>query len=136
MENKPTIVVVEDEVNIRDLIETVLTENGYVSVGFETAEQALKKIPSIKPALIFLDIQLPGMNGLECCKKIRSDPQIKEIPIIFLTVQTSEAYKVTGLESGADDFITKPFSHGELLARAKAVLRRSHRPKTTLKGSI
>jgi len=125
MGTKQTIVVVEDEVNIRDLIETILTDHGYVTVGFESAEAALKKIPSIKPNLILLDIQLTGMNGLECCKRIRMDPQMKDIPIIFLTVQTSDAYKITGLESGADDFITKPFSHGELLARVKAVLRRA-----------
>lgn len=135
-QHKQTILVIEDEVHIRDLVETILTDNGFVTTGCDSAEKALKKIPSIKPDLILLDIQLTGMNGLECCKRIRLDPQMKDIPIIFLTVQSSDAYKITGLESGGDDFITKPFSHGELLARVKAVLRRVHRPKVSLNKNI
>src|SRR3989338_2261078 len=135
-QHKQTILVIEDEVHIRDLVETILTDNGFVTTGCDSAEKALKKIPSIKPDLILLDIQLTGMNGLECCKQIRLDPQMRDIPIIFLTVQSSDAYKITGLESGGDDFITKPFSHGELLARVRAVLRRVHRPKVSLNKNI
>lgn len=132
MEQKHTILIIEDEYNIRHLLELLLTENGFIATGFESAESALKKILSLKPALILLDIQLPGMNGFECCKSIRSDLQTKDIPIIFLSAHSSDAYKIAGLESGADDFIMKPFSNGELLARIKAVLRRVQktRPST------
>jgi DNA-binding response OmpR family regulator len=123
--NQPTVLVIEDDADLRHLIETILSQNGFVTVGYDSAESALKRIPSLKPAIILLDIQLPGLNGLECCKQIRSMPETLKTPIIFLSVHASDAYKITGLESGADDFIAKPFSHGELLARIRAILRRT-----------
>jgi DNA-binding response OmpR family regulator len=125
MEEKPIVLIIEDELNIRDLIETVLSKNGFVTVGVDTAEGGLKKISSLKPSLIILDIQLPHMNGLEFCRKIRQDPHTRNIPIIVVSVQSSDINKIIGLESGADDFIAKPFNHNELLARVKAVLRRT-----------
>lgn len=127
---KQTVLVIEDDYNIRHLLETILSENGYVASGCETAEQALKKIPSLKPSLLLLDIQLPGINGLDLCKKIRSTPGIADVPIILVSVNATDVYKITGLEAGADDFISKPFSHGELLSRVKAVLRRTYKTKS------
>ena len=125
MEEKKTILIIEDELNIRDLIETFLSKNGFVTVGVESAELGLKKIPTLKPALILLDIQLPNMDGLEACRKIRQDPRARNIPIILVSVQSSDIHKIIGLESGADDFVSKPFNPAELLARVNAVLRRS-----------
>lgn len=122
---KKVILIIEDELNIRDLIETFLSKNGYVTVGVESAEQGLKKIPILRPALILLDIQLPNMDGLEAIRKIREDPIGSKIPIILVSVQSSDIHKIIGLESGADDFVSKPFNPAELLARINAVLRRT-----------
>jgi DNA-binding response OmpR family regulator len=124
MEEKKTVLIIEDELNIRDLIETFLSKNGFVTVGVESAELGLKKIPVLKPSLILLDIQLPNMDGLEACRRIRQDPRAKNIPIILVSVQSSDIHKIIGLESGADDFVAKPFNPAELLARVNAVLRR------------
>ena len=136
MEEKQTILIIEDELNIRDLIETVLSKNGFVTVGVESAEIGLKKIPSLKPSMIIMDIQLPHMDGLECCRKVRQDPHTKNIPIIFVSVQSSDINKIIGLESGADDFIAKPFNHNELLARVKAVLRRTQTARSPAKNLV
>lgn len=125
MEEKTTILIIEDELNIRDLMETYLSKNGYVTVGVESAELGIKKIPVLKPALILLDIQLPNMDGLEAIRKIREDPRGAKIPIILVSVQSSDIHKIIGLESGADDFVSKPFNPAELLARVNAVLRRA-----------
>src|SRR3989338_5395625 len=125
MEDKKTILIIEDELNIRDLIETFLSKNGFVTVGVESAELGLKKIPTLKPSLILLDIQLPNMDGLEACRRIRQDPRAKSIPIILVSVQSSDIHRIIGLESGADDFVAKPFNPAELLARVNAVLRRT-----------
>jgi two-component system, OmpR family, alkaline phosphatase synthesis response regulator PhoP len=135
-EKKQTILIIEDDYEIRRLLETVLSKNGFIVSSYETGENALKRIPAIKPSLIILDIQLPKMNGLEFCKKIRSEPATKEIPIIILSAFSSETYKITGLETGADDFITKPFSVGELLARIKAILRRTHKDMARTKQVV
>lgn len=124
MEEKKTILIIEDELNIRDLMETYLSKNGYVTVGVESAELGIKKIPVLKPSLILLDIQLPNMDGLEAVRKIREDPRGAKIPIILVSVQSSDIHKIIGLESGADDFVSKPFNPAELLARVNAVLRR------------
>lgn len=121
---KTTILVVEDHREVRNLIEHILTESGFVTIGVDSAENCLKRISLLKPSLILMDIELPKMTGFECCKRIRSDSQTKKIPIIFLSSHSSSDYKITGLELGGDDFLTKPFSSGELLARVKAVLRR------------
>ncbi|OGR82902.1 MAG: hypothetical protein A2901_08825 [Elusimicrobia bacterium RIFCSPLOWO2_01_FULL_54_10] len=135
MEEKKTILIIEDELNIRDLIETFLSKNGFVTVGVESAEQGIKKIPTLKPSLILLDIQLPNMDGLEACRRIREDPRAKNIPIILVSVQSSDIHKIIGLESGADDFVAKPFNPAELLARVNAVLRRS-KPAGKKPGAI
>ncbi len=136
MDSKASIFIIEDDYHIRHLLETILEKNGFVVSGTSNAENALKKIINAHPSLIILDIQLPGMNGLEFCKKIRNDPHTGDIPLIFLSSHSSDFYKITGLESGADDFVTKPFNEGELLSRIKAVLRRTHKLPSGGKNAI
>ena len=139
MTAKKTVLVVDDDASIRHLLETVLVNNGYVVSSAESAEIALKRILTIKPDLILLDLQLTDLNGLECCKRIRSGSVGNDTPIILVSSHNSEVYRITALESGADDFIGKPFSPGELLARVKAVLRRvkretAHHPVAIVNG--
>lgn len=136
MKEKRTVLIIEDELNIRDLIETLLSKNGFVTVGVATAEIGLKRISTLKPSLILLDIQLPHMDGLECVKRIREHTLGKNIPIILVSVQSSDIHKIIGLESGADDFIAKPFNPGELLARVNAVLRRANRVNPEIEDHI
>jgi two-component system, OmpR family, alkaline phosphatase synthesis response regulator PhoP len=118
------IMVVDDDKDIRKLVESILTKEGFVTVGAENAADAQKKIQGSRPDLVILDLQLPDKDGFEVCKAIRSDPATKYVPVVFLTVQALDSYKIAGLEMGADDYITKPFNQTELLARVKAVLRR------------
>lgn len=135
-DSKQTIFIIEDDYHVRHLLETILGKNGYVASSTGSAENAIKKISAVKPSLIVLDIQLPGMNGLEFCKKIRNDSHTQGIPLIFLSSHSSDFYKITGLESGADDFVTKPFNEGELLSRIKAVLRRTQKNDSAIKNVI
>ncbi len=121
---KKRILVVDDDKDIRKLVENILTKEGFATIGAESATDALKKIQSAKPNLIILDLQLPDKDGFEVCRALRSDPATKFIPVIILTVQTLDSYKIAGLEIGADDYITKPFNQTELVARVKAILRR------------
>ncbi len=121
---KKRIMVVDDDKDIRRLVENILTKEGFVTVGAESAGDALKKIQNSKPDLIILDLQLPDKDGFDVCKILRADPATRYIPVVFLTVQNVDSYKIVGLEIGADDYITKPFNQTELLARVKAVLRR------------
>ena len=136
MEKKQTILIIEDEPNILHLMETVLSKNGYVTVGAGSAEAGLKRLPSVNPSLILIDIQLPEMDGLECCRVIRENPHTKNIPLILVSVQASDINKVIGLESGADDFIAKPFNPNELIARVKAVLRRAEHTQAPSKNRV
>ncbi|HNC73755.1 MAG TPA: response regulator transcription factor, partial [Elusimicrobiota bacterium] len=116
--------VVDDDKDIRRLVENILSKEGFVTVGAENAADALKKIQNSKPDLIILDLQLPDKDGFEVCKQLRADPATRYVPVVFLTVQNVDSYKIAGLEIGADDYITKPFNQTELVARVKAVLRR------------
>lgn len=118
------IYAVEDEINIRELIKHSLELNGFKVVTFPDSESALSECKSTLPSLFILDIMLPGMDGLELCKKLRQDMSTKKIPVILLTAKSDEFDRVLGLELGADDYITKPFSVRELVARVKAILRR------------
>jgi two-component system phosphate regulon response regulator PhoB len=120
----PTIMVVEDEPAIQDLIQINLQMGGYRVLTHDSAEDAIKGIQNELPDLALLDWMLPGMSGVELARKLRSDSRTKSLPIILLTAKGEEADKLCGLESGADDYITKPFSLKELEARIKAVLRR------------
>lgn len=119
-----TVLVVEDEPAIQELIALNLEQAGYVPVRAEDAEQGLALIGEALPDLVLLDWMLPGLSGMEFAKRLRSDERTRNIPIIMLTARSEEADKIKGLETGADDYVTKPFSPRELLARIKAVLRR------------
>lgn len=119
-----TILVVEDEPAIQELISYGLRQAGHKTFCAGNAEQAMEIVNDILPDLVLLDWMLPGMSGIEFAKMLRRVPRTKNIPIIMLTARTEESDKVSGLEVGADDYITKPFSPRELVARIKAVLRR------------
>jgi two-component system KDP operon response regulator KdpE len=115
------ILVVDDEPQIRRIMRTTLTGAGYEVDDAKTGEESLEKVREFHPDLVILDINMPGMGGLAACRAIRADTSIA---IIMLTVRNSEADKVEALDAGADDFVTKPFSTPELLARIRAALRR------------
>jgi two-component system KDP operon response regulator KdpE len=115
------ILVVDDEPQIRRIMRTTLTGAGYEIDDAKTGEEALEKLRTFRPNLVLLDINMPGMGGLEACKAMRADTNVA---IIMLTVRNDESDKVAALDAGADDFVTKPFSTPELLARIRAALRR------------
>ena len=115
------ILVVDDEPNIRRIMRVTLTSSGYEVDDAKSGEEALEKVRQFRPDLVLLDINMPGMGGLETCRTIRTD---SEIAIIMLTVRNTESDKVEALDAGADDFVTKPFSTPELMARIRAALRR------------
>ncbi|WP_139904447.1 response regulator transcription factor [Clostridium thermarum] len=119
------ILVVDDEANILELIRFNLENNGYKVLTAQNGAEALKIAKTEQPSLMLLDLMLPGMDGYDVCKEIRRDKQMSQIPIIMITAKGEEIDKILGLELGADDYITKPFSIRELMARVKAVLRRT-----------
>jgi two-component system phosphate regulon response regulator PhoB len=119
-----TILVVEDEPAIQTLIAVNLRRAGHGVVGALDAESAQRHVNEALPDLILLDWMLPGISGQEFARRLRADPRSRQVPIIMLTARSDERDKVQGLETGADDYITKPFSPRELLARIQAVLRR------------
>jgi two-component system alkaline phosphatase synthesis response regulator PhoP len=119
------IYCVEDDRSIRELIIYALKSNGYEAIGFSEGRPFLKALESRLPALILLDIMLPGEDGIEILKKLKTSPKTRHIPVIMLTAKSAEYDKVLGLDSGADDYITKPFGIMEFLSRVRAVLRRS-----------
>lgn len=120
----PTVLVVEDESAIAELIAINLRHAGFEVTLAETADQALVAVDGVLPDLILLDWMLPGQSGIALARRWRSDARTKELPIIMLTARADETDKVSGLDAGADDYLTKPFSTQELLARIRAVLRR------------
>jgi len=117
-----TIVVVDDEANIADLVGLYLRREGYRVVTAPSGKQGLQAVADHRPRLVVLDVGLPDIDGLEVCRRLRAT---STIPVIFLTARDGEIDRVLGLELGADDYVTKPFSPVELVARVKAVLRRS-----------
>jgi len=119
------LLVVDDEPAIREMVRFTLSRSGYECVEAENASQAKQQIVSENPDLILLDVMMPGQSGLDLARELRRNDSSKEIPIIMLTARCSEQDKIRGLDVGADDYITKPFSPGELVARIKALLRRS-----------
>ncbi len=123
-----TIVVVDDETNIADLVELYLSRDGYRVVKAASGQGALDAIEAHRPRLVVLDVGLPDIDGLEVCRRLR---RTSAIPVIFLTARDGEIDRVLGLELGADDYMTKPFSPAELVARVKAVLRRTDGAATT-----
>jgi len=119
-----TIFVIDDEKEIREIISINLKDEGYKVFTFSSGEKALAELNKKKPDLILLDIMMEGIDGYDFCRQIRSTPDLKDLPIIFLSAKSSEFDKILGLELGGDDYLTKPFSLKELKARIKAVLRR------------
>lgn len=123
-QSKAHILVVEDEQDLRELICYNLERDGFVTSSVESGEQALKATMKQTPDLVVLDLMLPGIDGLEVCRTLRADSESDRIPIVMLTAKGEESDIVAGLELGADDYVTKPFSPRVLSARLKAVLRR------------
>ena len=119
-----TILVVEDEPGIQEVLKFNLGQHGHDVIVASDAEEGLNLLRGALPDLILLDWMLPGMSGIDFARRVRADSRQKNIPIIMLTARSDERDKVQGLETGADDYITKPFSPRELMARIKAVLRR------------
>src|SRR5438132_8407126 len=124
MKNHPRVLIVEDEPSIAELIAVNLRHNGFQPVWAEDGAAAQRELDAVMPDVILLDWMLPGQSGLVLARKWRGDARTKAIPILMLTARGDEPDKVAGLDAGADDYITKPFSTQELLARIRAVLRR------------
>ena len=122
---RQSVLVVEDEEDIRELVSYNLLKDGYQVAGVASGEEALTAVESKTPDLILLDIMLPGLDGLRVCRKLKENLEFASIPIIMLTAKGEEPDIVAGLNMGADDYITKPFSPKVLLARIQAVLRRA-----------
>jgi DNA-binding response OmpR family regulator len=122
-----TILVVDDEANIADLVELYLRKEGFRVLKAGTGEDGLATAKRERPRLVVLDVGLPGIDGLEVCRRLRADAiqEMASVPVIFLTARDSEIDRILGLEMGGDDYLTKPFSPRELVARVKAILRRS-----------
>jgi len=130
MSTKPRILIVEDESGIADTLQYVLRSDGFTPVWCETAEAALLSFKEELPALAILDVGLPDMNGFELFKQLQAhlrERALPDLPMVFLTARSDEIDRVVGLELGADDYIAKPFSPRELVARVRTILRRSQR---------
>ncbi len=120
----PVIAALDDEADILELLKVNLRKAGYRFEGFQEADELFRYLEKEAPSLILLDLMLPDTDGLEVCRRIRRSDRLSAIPVIMLTARGDEADKVVGLELGADDYVTKPFSVKELVARIHAVLRR------------
>jgi two-component system phosphate regulon response regulator PhoB len=126
---RQSILVVDDEKDILELVEYNLTKNGYNVLCASTGEEGLELARAKMPDLVVLDLMLPGLDGLDVCKMLKSTPQTQKIPVVMLTARGEEPDIVAGLELGAEDYVTKPFSPRVLVARIRAVLRRRETPK-------
>ncbi len=133
--SKETILVVDDEQNIIELARLYLEQDGYRVEQANTGKQALDKIKQVDPALMILDLMLPEIDGWEVCRRVRAGKDLPggDLPIIMLTARDEDVDKIVGLELGADDYMTKPFNPRELVARVKAILRRSERAASPTK---
>lgn len=123
--SEKNILIVEDEKDIQELVRYNLVKEGYRVTCADSGEEALKTIQSLHPDLMVLDLMLPGVDGLEVCRRLKKDSATADIPIIMLTAKGEESDIVTGLEMGADDYVTKPFSLKVFVTRIRAVLRRN-----------
>lgn len=124
---KERILVVDDEEDILELIRYNLVKEGFVVLCAEDGEECLEMTAKHSPDLIVLDLMMPGIDGLDVCKRLKNDPETQNLPIIMLTAKSSESDVVVGLELGADDYVVKPFSPRILIARIKSVLRRTQK---------
>jgi two-component system alkaline phosphatase synthesis response regulator PhoP len=125
------IICVEDDANIRELEIYTLRSVGYDALGVTGSKELFKLMENMRPRLIILDLMLPGEDGLSIMKRLRADAAFKDVPVIMATAKDSEFDKVRGLDSGADDYLTKPFGMMEMVSRVKAVLRRVEKNGTT-----
>src|SRR5262245_64637263 len=124
------ILVVEDDPDIAELVDRYLTKAGFATDRVSSGRDALDAIAAKTPDLLVLDLMLPHLDGLEICRRVRANEQTASIPIIMLTARAEESERIVGLELGADDYLAKPFSPNELVARVRALLRRAHRGST------
>ncbi len=122
--SKESILVVDDEQDILELVRYNLMREGFVVTCVKTSEDAAKSISSRQPSLVILDLMLPGVNGLEFCRRLKSNAETASIPVLMLTAKSEDIDIVTGLDLGADDYMTKPFSPRVLIARVRALIRR------------
>ncbi len=134
--SKETILIVDDEEDIIELIKYNLKNEGYAILTAQTGEQAIKTAKQYKPDLVVLDLMLPGIDGLEVTKYLKNNEQTGDIPIVMLTAKGEESDIVTGLELGASDYISKPFSPKVLVARIRSILRRRNKESTDSAGKI
>ncbi len=125
MEDSTKILVVEDDTGLREALAYNLSHEGYAVVAANNGLQAIEVARREHPAVVILDLMLPDLDGLSVCRSLRREPETAEVAILILTARTGEVDKIVGLETGADDYLTKPFSLGELLARVRAMLRRT-----------
>lgn len=130
------IFCVEDDSNIRELVVYTLETTGFRARGFEDGKEFWETLALETPKLVLLDIMLPGEDGIEILKKLKSSPRTREIPVIMVTAKGAEYDKVKGLDLGADDYVTKPFGMMELVSRVKAVLRRSEKASRDQKSIL
>ena len=121
---KPVVMIVEDEEALLTLLQYNLDKEGYKVVAASDGEEAALLIREVTPDLVLLDWMLPGLSGIELCRRLRGRPETRNMPIIMITARGEEADRIRGLDTGADDYVTKPFSMTELLARIRAVMRR------------
>jgi two-component system alkaline phosphatase synthesis response regulator PhoP len=124
---RPRIILIEDEKDIVELVRYNFRKEGFDLASFASGREALEELRRNPPDLVLLDIMLPDLDGFEICKRLRSEDRLRSLPVIFLTAKGEELDRILGLEIGADDYVVKPFSPRELVARAKAVLRRQER---------
>jgi len=136
MVKKETLLIVEDEADIRELISFNLEMSGYEVIKAADGEEGLTLARRHQPDLIILDIMLPGMDGLKVCRQLRSEANTRKTPVMILTARSEEDDQITGFESGADDYITKPFSPRVLVARVKALLRRNGLARETTSNRV
>src|SRR5262249_7480782 len=121
---RPKILVVEDEPDILEVLQYNLEREGYRVIACRDGEQGLSHIRTDEPDLVLLDLMLPGLDGIEVCRRVKADPATRAVPVIMVTARSEETDVVLGLGIGADDYVTKPFRPRELIARVKVVLRR------------
>ena len=126
---KSRILVVEDDPTLRDTLVLTLASHGYAVEGLADATQLVDEVGRLSPDLVILDVMLPGLDGLSACRQLRTSGL--DVPVLMLTARSGDLDKIVGLESGADDYVTKPFSLGELLARVRALLRRVPASRST-----
>ncbi|MFW6134396.1 MAG: response regulator [Elusimicrobiota bacterium] len=134
-EKKYKIIVVEDNIAVINNLKFVLEKHDYDFIPCKYGTDAIREIREKKPELIIMDLGLPDIDGIDICRILKQDSSTKNIPIIMLTGKTSDREKILGLKTGADDYVTKPFSCGELLARIEAVLRRTYSDEKELDSS-